>query len=139
MESQSDNVIRSLTILGFGPSGPSYLKIQTGKDMPGGEQDDPIWAIFFEPGTHESDAADPGLVQVSPSRYLVFTKSVHDKILHGSAQAVVVPEIRTELVIFADREMLLEDASDLVTELLGKPLSELAKRPQPVQVAAAAG
>lgn len=120
---EADNLFKNISVsVGNG----TFVPISTGEDMPGGQQGDPICAIFYDAGAED----DKGEV-TEPPKYLIYTDSAIAAVLkHGAGATekcrVLVHEVQAELVWLASREMDSAEADKQITELLGMPLAQAA-------------
>lgn len=145
------NVYQRLTLL----VGGQYVEVETGKDIPG-LPGDPVWAIFFDSATVETDTEDEtneegdkvgsnSFETHTPGKYLIYTQAVPLALRSAEAtKNVLVHEVSTDCVVFATRSSAVKEVIEELSGLLGGDATmqefikdEQRQRPQPQQTSAA--
>ena len=131
---EAENLFKNISVsVGNG----TFVAIATGFDIPGGQKDDPICAIFYDAGAEDENGE-----VTEPPKYLIYTDSAIAAVLrHGEGnperRRILVHEVQADLVWLASREMDVAEADKQITDLLGMPLAQAARAKQQQQQHAA--
>jgi hypothetical protein len=115
MADQPNNVFQRLLVW----DGGRPIEFIAGEPLPGTNDKDSIWAIFFDPGTVDTDEA--GFATTEPARYLLFMESVRAALVaQKPGERVTVHEVLADKVLLATRVLAASDALEELESLIGK-------------------